>query len=381
MINFQAINDTLRTLAKAAAAEANKVKIKTAQDKTTKLQLENKRKTLDALRGNLVDIVKFFASPTTNPDIHATPETKKAAKQAAQFLYNLLSNNNVIGKAQQDPTVVAALNNDQFNATIALFHQVTQNFKRNQELKAIMNDQMNRLKMRNGQAYANALVEVNDLLDEENARLMSLGLNNNPSQTLTEINCKWAALLKRVFKVQGLVENKETAAPAKSANPFSQWGQNFFAAVSGLFKALNDPTQDSKGAQMNFIGSMIQMVVGLFANLFGRFLGKDAAPQVEELTKNVSGYFTNVLSEAYQKEDETKETAKKSSKNRSGSPITHAKDRHRSTAKTRFAMESDYPTTSSEDLSSSDENGYITAEEGEITSRPVKNRGWNLWPF
>jgi len=360
-VDFNALANTLKTLKKTANVEANKVK------GTQQTQLQGMRDRLQHLEKNFAALNELFAHDYNHPEMRNA--AFKAATFANQFLFPY------IGKPESDPALIAALNNETFNNNLNFLLQITEAFKRNQELKLKFLEQL-RQEDDTTEAFRQKREAAIALLEEEEALMMSINPSNiAPTQTLADINRKWAELLHRVFNIKGLAELQEkaqTAATQKPKNATAQWGQNFFAAISGLFKALNDPTQDSKAATMNFMGTMIQLVVGIFANMFQSFLGKNAAPQVEELTQNVSGYFTNVLSEAYAKEDAKEKNAKqaqKESKTDFTPGFQKHKDKNKSTSARRRASTKPHFSAESYDSSgysssSENESDYLTSNEG-----------------
>lgn len=349
-VDFNALANTLKALKKTANVEANKVK------GTQQTQLQGMRDRLQHLEKNFAALHELFAHDYNHP------EMRNAAFKAATFANHFLFP--YVGRPESDPALIAALNDENFNNNLNFLLQITEAFKRNQELKLKFLEQL-RQEDDTTEAFRQKREALIALLEEEEALMLSINPSNiAPTQTLADINRKWAELLHRVFNIKGLAELQEkaqTTATQKPKNATAQWGQNFFAAISGLFKALNDPTQDSKAATMNFMGTMIQLVVGLFANMFKSFLGKNAAPQVEELTQNVSGYFTNVLSEAYAREDAKEKNAKQAQK-KSKTDFTPGFTKHKGKSTASHRKASTKPTFSDEPNYSS---GYSSSSEDE----------------
>lgn len=299
---IKGIADTLNKLENVAAAEMAKTK------GTDKAFWQTKQHQLALAQQNVKKLEE--AQHLFNRKF---PQMKEAIQKAIDYAKSIADKcGNVDGNG------IAILKNNNFNQDINQFNEIAQCFRRNVELKKQFVDCAEKAKdALTAEKEAELKREIEELAEEEEAVMMSVNLNGNfPSEALREYNKKWAALLKRVFNIKDLPELKETT-PVKK-NDFAGWGQNFIAGLSSLFKALNDPALDSKGktaAFTGFIGTMIQFVVGLFGNLFKSFLGKGADTQINDLTNNITSYFTNMLTKDYTQPSEEEKKKAQEQKN------------------------------------------------------------------
>lgn len=108
---------------------------------------------------------------------------------------------------------------------------------------------------------------------------------------ILELNQRLAKILKEIYGEKNLPTFAPAPAPASippSPKPSHAQSNNdsklrFLDALSNLFKGMASPEGPSQGAVQSFVGVMVEFVVGVLGNFFKAFLGKEAAPKVDEL--------------------------------------------------------------------------------------------------
>lgn len=145
--------------------------------------------------------------------------------------------------------------------------------------------------LKNTQLEGQKKAIVDKFMQDHNALLRAISDNQRQLslKEISKINLDLASVLKDAFS-DPVAKAMVSPRPAKATTPSVQnnepkaKGFQFLDALSDLFKGLADP--NPQAATQSFMGVMIQFVVGIMGNFFKAFLGKEAAPKVDEMVNN-----------------------------------------------------------------------------------------------